>query len=60
MKRETLPFIVDARVNGIQFTQALVDSGCRCYATVNEALVQSLDLPRIKIQSRILDGVVPN
>ena len=49
MKRETLPFIVDARVNGIQFTQALVDSGCRCYATVNEALVQSLDLPRIKI-----------
>jgi hypothetical protein len=47
-------------VNEIQFTQALVDSGCRCYATVNEALVQSLYLPRIRIPTRILDGVIPN
>jgi hypothetical protein len=47
-------------VNRIQFTRALVDSGCRCYIIVNKSLVQALDLPRIKIRPRVLDGVVPN
>ena len=47
-------------MNGIQFAKALVDPGCQCYATVNSTLVKSLDLPRIRIRTRVLDGVIAN
>ena len=47
-------------MNGIQFAKALIDPGCQCYATVNGALVKSLNLPRIRIRTRVLDGVVAN
>lgn len=59
MRKESLPFYVDARVNGIKFAQALVDNGCTSYATVNGALTKSLDLPRIRLNvPRRLDGVI--
>jgi hypothetical protein len=47
-------------VNGIQFARALVDQGCQSYVTVNGALVRSHDLLRIRIHTRVLDGVVAN
>ena len=47
-------------MNEVQFAKALIDSGYQCYATVNSALVRSLDLPRIRIRTRVLDGVVAN
>lgn len=59
MRKESLPFYVDARVNGIKFAQALVDNGCTSYATVNGLLARSLDLPRIRLNApRRLDGVI--
>ena len=60
MENESPPFLLDVRVNGIQFAKALVDQGCQSYATVNGKLVKSLDLPRIRIPTRTLDGVVAN
>lgn len=47
-------------MNEVQFARALIDPGCQCYATVNGALVISLDLPRIRIRTRVLDGVLAN
>ena len=59
MRKDSLPFYVDARVNGIKFAQALVDNGCTSYATVNGSLARSLDLPRIRLSvPRRLDGVI--
>ena len=59
-EQENKPFKVDVQLNEIQSTQALVDSGCLCYATVSHSLVKSFDLPRIRIPTRTLDGVVGN
>ncbi|OQD77422.1 hypothetical protein PENANT_c103G01711 [Penicillium antarcticum] len=59
-KQENKPFKVDVQLNGLQSTQALVDSGCLCYATISDSLVQSFNLPRIRIPTRTLDGVVGN
>jgi RNase H-like domain found in reverse transcriptase/Reverse transcriptase (RNA-dependent DNA polymerase)/Integrase zinc binding domain len=50
--------MVDVLVNGIQFAKSLVDNGCLCYATVSESTAKSFDLPRIRIPTRTLDGVV--
>ena len=50
--------MVDARLNEVQFTKALVDNGSLCYASVNESLAESLNLPRIRVPTRTLDGVV--
>ena len=47
-------------MNGTQFIRAQVDNGCQSYATVNERTARSLDLPRIRIPTRQLDGVIPN
>jgi hypothetical protein len=58
--KQEKPFKVDVQLNEIQSTQALVDSGCLCYATVSDSLVESFDLPRIRIPTRTLDGVVGN
>ena len=52
------PFLVDIRINGIDFTKALVDNGCLCYATISDQLATTLKLPRISIPPRILDGVI--
>jgi hypothetical protein len=57
---EEPPFLVDVRVNGIYYAEALVDYGCLSYATVNGTLARTLNLPRIKIRPRRLDGVVAN
>ena len=53
------PFLVDIRINNHPFTHALVDNGCLCYATVSESYAFKLQLPRIDIPPRPLDGVVP-
>jgi predicted aspartyl protease len=54
------PFLVDVQFNGVHFAKALVDSGCLCYATISETFANSLDLPRIEISPRTLDGVIAN
>lgn len=54
------PFLVDVRIDDHLFSQALVDSRCLCYATivVSENYASQLELPRIAIKRRILDGVL--
>ena len=52
------PFLVDIYFKEhCRNSQALVDSGCLCYATISESLADSLDLPRIPIPSRTLSEV---
>ena len=59
MRKESLPFYVDARVNRYKFTKALIDNSCTSYATVNGYLVKSLDLPRIRLNApRRLDSII--
>lgn len=52
------PFLVDIRINGTDFTRAMIDNGCLCYATISNQLATNLKLPRIAIPPRILDGVI--
>ena len=52
------PFLVDVYLKDhYQNSQALVDSGCLCHATISKSLADSLDLPRIPIPSKTLSGV---
>ncbi|KAM4064241.1 reverse transcriptase (RNA-dependent DNA polymerase) [Hirsutella rhossiliensis] len=50
------PFIADVRVNGTDFVPSLVDYGCLCYGAVSKRTFHSLQLPRIRVQPRILEN----
>jgi predicted aspartyl protease/transposase InsO family protein len=51
------PFLVDALIDGISYTEALVDSGCLCYAAISQEYCQQLNLPRTAITPRQLEQV---
>ena len=48
------PFYVNFGINGIHYTEALVDSGCLCFTTISLSLAKRLRLPRIPITPRDL------
>ena len=55
---DSRPFLVDLYFKDhCRNSQALIDSGCLCHATISASLAESLDLPRIPIPSRTLSGV---
>jgi hypothetical protein len=43
------PFYVNFGINGTHYTQALVESGCLCFASISLTLAKRLHLPRIPI-----------
>src|SRR6266516_2610558 len=51
------PFLVNIRLNGTDFSSALIDNGCLCYGTISDQLFHSLRLPRIEIPPRELEGI---
>jgi hypothetical protein len=51
------PFLVDIRMNTMDYTEALIDSGCLCYASIDDKLCSKLKLPRIPITPHRLEGV---
>ena len=51
------PFLIDALIDGISYTEALVDSGCLCYAAISQEYCQQLNLPRTPITPRQLNQV---
>ncbi len=57
---EGKPFLVDICLNGVHFVRGPVDSLCLCYGAISERFAETLELPRIKISPRTLDGVVPD
>jgi transposase InsO family protein len=48
------PFLVDLMFNKTTFAEALIDSGCLCYAAIDQKLCNQLKLPRIPIAPRHL------
>jgi hypothetical protein len=50
------PFIINVRVNKNKFFRAFVDFNCRCYAIISKKYAIRLNLPRINILSRIIEG----
>jgi hypothetical protein len=50
------PFIINVRVNKNKFLCAFVNFGCLCYAIISKKYVIRLNLPRINILSRIMEG----
>ncbi len=58
LKIDREPFIVNIRFNNIHYTDALLNSGSLYDTSVSEDLYCKLDLLRILIPSRKLDGVV--
>ncbi|KJZ68644.1 hypothetical protein HIM_11963 [Hirsutella minnesotensis 3608] len=52
------PFYVNIGINQEYYSTALVDCGCLCYGTINEALARRLRLPRIPIEPRTLAEVI--
>lgn len=65
---ETLPMLLDIRVNNMSNEEALVDTGNTCHITVNEKLVHKLNLPttalkkprRIQGVSQGMDEIITN
>lgn len=51
------PFHINLGINGTHYTEALVDSGCLCFATVSLAFARRSHLPRISITPRDLKQV---
>lgn len=49
--------IVDIIINNIRFVPTLIDLGCSCYAAIDDALATSMNLKRMKIKPRLLEGV---
>ena len=56
-KMDSKPFLIDALIDGISYTEALVDSGCLCYAAISQEYCQQLNLPRTAITPRQLEQV---
>ena len=55
---DSRPFLVDLYFKDhCRNSQALIDSGCLCHATILASLAESLSLSRIPIPSRTLSGV---
>lgn len=53
---ETNLFHVDTLVNGVNFAKSLIDTGCSCYATINQKFAKKLRLSTIKIPPREISG----
>ena len=52
------PFLINIRFNNIYYIKAFINSGCFYYTFISEDLYRKLDLLRIAITPRRLDGVV--
>ena len=51
------PFLIDALIDGISYTEALVNSRCLYYAAISQEYYQQLNLPCTAITSRQLEQV---